>query len=156
MHPPHETLLMSLRPQFAERVLDGTKSVELRRTRPIARVGQDILIYASSPTMALVGSAIVQRVDTAGSDVIWSRVQDAAAISKADYDGYFAGAKTASAIWLTGASSFDPIPLRRLREQWPWFRPPQSYCFVRATFDGRRRVTSLAPRRQDGPFAFEG
>jgi hypothetical protein len=50
------TLLLSLRPQFADAILSGTKTVELRR-RPInAQSGTPILLYASRPTMAIRAS----------------------------------------------------------------------------------------------------
>jgi predicted transcriptional regulator len=55
------TLLLSLRPRFADAILAGAKTVELRR-RPInARPGTAILLYASRPMMAIVGTAASNR-----------------------------------------------------------------------------------------------
>jgi predicted transcriptional regulator len=143
----HETLLLSVRPTFAERIIEGTKTAELRRVRPAVRVGQSVLIYGSSPMMALLASAVVERVDAASPEALWGRVRNAAGVTKAEYVAYFAGAANACAIWLGDVTAFEQaIPLRRLRERWPWFRPPQSYCYVRATFEAPSSVTSLAPR----------
>ena len=144
---PRETLLLSIRPPFVERILEGTKTAELRRVRPTARTGQDVLIYGSSPTMALLASAVVQAVDTASPSTLWRSVRDAAGVSREEYLAYFAGAPIASAIWLGQVAAFEqPISLKLLRERWPWFRPPQSYCYVRATCEAPRCVSSLAPR----------
>ncbi len=75
------------------------------------------------------------------------QVRAAAGVTRAEYLAYFAGAARASAIWLEQVSAFErPIALRDLRQRWPWFRPPQSYCYVCATFEAPRSVTALAPR----------
>ena len=51
------TLLLSLRPRFAQAILSGAKTVEVRR-RPVNAPPQTpIILYASSPTMAIVGTA---------------------------------------------------------------------------------------------------
>jgi len=143
-----EALLLSVRPAFVERILDGTKTAELRRVRPGARPGQDVLIYSSSPTMALLASAVVERVDADVPENLWRQVRHAAGVSWDEYTAYFAGAERAAAIWLSDVTAFErPISLHELRERWPWFRPPQSYCYVRAHVDlPKRRIRSLAPR----------
>ena len=101
--------------------------------------------------MALLASAMVDRLQTRSPGSLWNQVSDAAGVSRAEYDAYFCDATRATAIWLTNVAEFDrPIPLDELRERWPWFRPPQIYCFVRATFQQReRQVTALAPRAAD-------
>lgn len=147
----HEVLLLSVRPTFVRRILEGTKTVELRRIRPQVVPGQHVLIYSSAPTMALLASAVVERLDAASPDSLWSKVAGSAGVSRAEYDAYFRDAERSVAIWLGGVAAFDrPIPLEELRQRWPWFRPPQSFCFVRATFKQReRQVAALAPRVTD-------
>lgn len=143
-----ETLLISVRPTFVRRILDGTKTVELRRVRPQIASGQTVLIYSSSPTMALLASAVVERFDEASPQSLWSKVEGAAGVSRAEYDAYFRDAHRAVGIWLSQVAELRrPIHLQELRERWPWFRPPQSYCFVRARVErSERRVTELLPR----------
>jgi predicted transcriptional regulator len=145
---PHEVLLLSVRPRFAERILAGKKTAELRRVRPQVQPGQRVLIYGSSPAMALLASAVVERVDTGAPKTLWPRVRDGAAVSSAEYSSYFAGAAHAAAIWMTDVLPFpNPISLEELRKRWPWFKPPQSYRFVRASIDkSSGRVKSLRPR----------
>jgi predicted transcriptional regulator len=143
----HEALLLSVRPAFVQRILEGTKTAELRRVRPTARVGQRVLIYSTSPTMALLASAVVEGVESGSPVGMWDRVRRKAGVSREEYLRYFASAEMASAIWLSEITPFErPLSLSQLRERWPWFRPPQSYCFVRATFEQPWGVTSLSPR----------
>ncbi|SFO06949.1 ASCH domain-containing protein [Amycolatopsis rubida] len=56
---------MSLRPRFAEAILDGTKTIELRRTRVSAPPGTKLVLYASAPTMAVVGIATLIGIEIA-------------------------------------------------------------------------------------------
>jgi predicted transcriptional regulator len=143
-----EALLLSIRPTFAERILAGTKTVELRRVKPSARVGQSVLIYGSAPTMALLGTATVDRVDVEDPKTLWPRVRASAGVTRAEYVDYFDGAQRAAAIWLRDVVRFaEPVGLATLRQRWPWFRAPQSYCFVRVGLvrEGSS-VRSLAPR----------
>ncbi|MBK7397252.1 MAG: hypothetical protein IPJ34_13365 [Myxococcales bacterium] len=143
-----EALLLSIRPTFAERILAGTKTVELRRVKPSVRIGQPVLIYSSSPTMALLGTAAVERLDLEDPERLWPRVRGAAGVTRAEYDDYFDGAERAAAIWLRDVVRFEePVGLATLRQRWPWFRAPQSYCFVRVSLvrEGLG-VRSLAPR----------
>lgn len=144
-----EALFLSVRPTFVDRLLDGTKTVELRRVRPTAHVGQRVLIYGSSPKKSLMAWAIIDNLEYGPVQDMWRRVCDSAGISRSQYASYFEGARTASAIWLRSVTPFDrPLALCDLRERWPWFRPPQSYCFIQATFEGPGTggLASLAPR----------
>ncbi|WP_237302536.1 ASCH domain-containing protein [Streptomyces sp. S063] len=53
MNTPERALLLSLHPRFATAILNGEKTVELRRQRVAVPPGTPVIIYATSPTMAL-------------------------------------------------------------------------------------------------------
>ena len=56
-------VLMSIRPQYASKILDGRKTVELRRKFPeVGAIGATVLIYSSSPVKAIVGTARIKKV----------------------------------------------------------------------------------------------
>lgn len=55
-------LLPSIPPRFTDSILDGTKTIELRRTRPRVAPGDPVLIYACSPVKAIVGSFVVEEL----------------------------------------------------------------------------------------------
>ena len=78
MHSDGRTLLLSLRPRFAELLLQGTKTVELRRVQPDVGRGTLVLLYASSPMRALVGTSVVEDVQVAARDDIWRLLQHTA------------------------------------------------------------------------------
>ncbi len=139
-----ESLLLSVRPFFADQIVAGEKTVELRRVRPTADAGTQVLVYSSSPTMALVASALVERIEVRTVHALWPRVRMSAGITKRNYLQYFAGAEMSVAIWLAEVRPLArTVALEELRERWPWFRPPQSYCYLQASLTPE---VLLAPR----------
>ena len=134
-------LFISVKPEYAGRILEGSKRVELRRTLPRVEPNDEVLIYSSSPQMELVARARIGSVETASPTSMWTRVRDDAGVTRAEYRAYFSGASKAVAIWLTDVTPLSkPVSLRELRKKWPGFRPPQGYRYV-AAFRGLARRT---------------
>ena len=64
-------IVLSLKPRFAEAILAGTKTVELRRTTPRIEVPTRALLYATTPVRALLGTCIITEVRTADLTALW-------------------------------------------------------------------------------------
>ncbi|MFF0014703.1 ASCH domain-containing protein [Streptomyces sp. NPDC005374] len=130
MTDSERALLLSLHPRFATSILDGRKSVELRRQRVAVPPGTPVVLYATSPVMAFVGTARVARVDTASPSEVWKRHRSETGISRAEYDTYMDGAAQASALLLEAPERLEePVPLAHLRAGGA-FHPPQSYRYI--------------------------
>jgi predicted transcriptional regulator len=126
-------LLLSLRPRFAQAILEGSKTVELRRTRVAAPPGTHLLLYASAPIMAVVGMAALGERHTARPSTIWRRHRAELGLSLAEFNQYLAGAQHATALTITDAQALpDPFTLAWLRSH-AWFQPPQSYRYIAPT-----------------------
>lgn len=131
MPPNGPALFLSLRPRFAELLLSGTKSVELRRIRPSVLPGAAVLLYASSPMMKLVGWAEVREIKVAPTAQIWLDHGSETGISRSEYDDYFKGLDDGVAIKLVNVRRLDkPRPLQDLRKRLSGFQPPQSYRYL--------------------------
>jgi len=131
--PAPRPLLLSLRPRFAQAILDGTKTVELRRTRVSAPPGTLLVLYASSPVMAVVGVATLADRDTAGPMVIWRRYRGRLGLSRAEFADYFTGAEHATALAIAAPRALpEPLTLSWLRSH-AAFQPPQSYRYIAPT-----------------------
>lgn len=123
-------LFLSIRPEYARRILAGQKSVELRRTRPLVPDGAVLLLYVSSPVMALRALSSVQGVTSAPPDRLWPTIKERAGVTRSEFDSYFAGADQAYAIHLGKVYCLSPpVELARLREVWPSLNPPQTYRY---------------------------
>jgi predicted transcriptional regulator len=126
----HTALLLSIRPQYAERILTGQKTVELRRVRPRACEDIVLLIYVSSPVRALKAISLVECVTAAEPAELWKQVAHKAGVSRAEFDAYFNDVDMGFAIHLKDVWQLSqPLPLTDLRELWPGFRPPQCYRY---------------------------
>jgi predicted transcriptional regulator len=121
---------MSLRPRFAQAILDGVKTVELRRTRVSATPGTTIIIYASSPVMSVVGVASLLAVETGKPSALWRRHRRRLGLTRAEFDAYLDGTEIACCLSIGEPVTLPaPYALAWLRDQ-AAFRPPQSYRYL--------------------------
>lgn len=127
-------VLMSIRPAYAEAILAGRKTVELRRKRPSFGAGTQVLVYASAPSQRVRGRFKVGGVLAAEPEDLWGLVRDRAGVSKSVFDEYFDGCDHAYAIEVEDAEHVEPAFLE--------LRPPQSYLFLRR--EDRRHRSLLA------------
>lgn len=141
MRPDSRAMFLSIRPRYAAMLIAGTKTVELRRTRPGIEPGSLVVLYASSPRRELVATARVTEIHTATPPEIWSRFASEVGIQRPDYDSYFDGAQHAVAIRLINVEPLSaPLPLSDLRSRIEAFRPPQSFRYLTS-----RQVAALLP-----------
>ncbi len=130
MVDPARALVLSLKPRFAEAILDGTKTVEVRRVMPRITVPTLALLYASGSTRALVGTCVVRSVARYPADELWQLHGANTALSRAEFNTYLQGRDCGVALLLDHPDPLTaPIPLHTLR-QTHGFRPPQSLAYV--------------------------
>jgi predicted transcriptional regulator len=123
-------LFLSLRPKYAEKILQGTKTVELRRARPSISEGDKVVLYVTSPTKAVKAISTVEDVHCARPDQLWRKIKDKAGITHAEFEEYFEGAQEGVAIHIKDVQELArPVTLSTLRKLWPNFSPPQSYLY---------------------------
>ena len=130
--PSTRDVIFSIRPVHAQKILDGSKTVELRRRfTGGVRPGTLALIYSTSPTSALTGSARIQAVQRLAVPDIWRRHRSGACLHKEEFENYFSGLDSGYAIVLAAAKPLPrPVGLPELRERFG-FEPPQSYQYMR-------------------------
>jgi predicted transcriptional regulator len=125
-------ILFSVRPKFAERIFNGTKTVELRRVRPTVLSGELALVYVTSPTKELQGAFEVSGVLSEAPSTLWKKVSKGAGVTRKEFFAYFEGKKLAHAIMIRCAWKLSmPIQLSNLQRQKGGFRPPQSFHYIR-------------------------
>jgi predicted transcriptional regulator len=125
------TLLLSLRPEFAEKVFAGTKKVELRRIRPRIQIQDWVLVYVSTPVQAVVGAFQVAEVVENSPAALWKKVREHAGITRRQFDDYYLGAPKGYGIFLSAVKVLpEPVKLSHLRMVLPDFHPPQCYRYL--------------------------
>lgn len=129
-HMPEFAIFISVRPYYADQIITGWKTVELRRKFPEVAERTPSLIYSSSPAKAVLASAWIRRVHTGTTLEIWRKFHAVAGIERGDYMNYFRGSRNAHAIELFNVQPFEtPLPLPELREKYG-FEPPRSWRYL--------------------------
>lgn len=134
--------IISIHPDYADAILAGRKTIELRRRVPKLMIGSRLWIYATRPTGAVVGVVVVQDVAKAHPTTIWEQHREAAGVDQESFRAYFAGTHEAVAIVLTAAKRIRPITIEQLRSIRDRFHPPQ--VMIRLTVSESKALSKLA------------
>jgi predicted transcriptional regulator len=130
MNEHDRALLLSVRPRFAESILAGAKSAEIRRQRPAVHPGTLVIIYATRPVGAIVGTARIAGISQGSPDEMWELHHARAGITRLEFDEYLSGAKIAYLLLLRKVQRLEPLlPLEQIRTETA-FQPPQGYRYV--------------------------
>lgn len=129
-------ILLAIRPQFAELILAGHKQAELRRVVPKIHADMTVLMYASFPEQAIVGSFRIESVISGSVTSVWSSVGRVSLLTRDAFRTYFRGTKRANALMVDSPRRFArAINLRHIRAGFPDFHPPQSFRYLQIPSD---------------------
>lgn len=127
--------LLSIKPEYAERILRGEKRYEFRRTVFCNPSSVDrVIMYASSPVQRIIGFFFFSNIVEGRPEELWSRFEDVSGVSdRRHFMDYFSEKETGYAIEIDKAVSLEePVD--------PWeyfedFQPPVSFNYVNGEFD---------------------
>jgi predicted transcriptional regulator len=126
-------MLLSVRPQYAESILTGIKRAEIRRQRPGVDPGTPVIIYATMPVAAVVGTAKIEKVYEGSPTALWNDYRHLTGVTRQDFDTYLDGTATAYLLILRDAHRMSsPISLEEMRRSAD-FQPPRSYRYLDRT-----------------------
>lgn len=121
------TVVMSIKPKFAEAILSGRKHCEFRRL-PFSKPVSQIVIYATAPIQLVLGIVSVEAVVHDDLPKIKDKYLSQGYVSDYEFDSYFAGKTQGVAILLgTRARLFEPVKIKTI---WSDVYPPQSYSYL--------------------------
>jgi predicted transcriptional regulator/DNA-binding XRE family transcriptional regulator len=125
-------VILSIKPEYSSKIIQGMKTVELRRRFPInVPKGTIAYIYSTTPDKALVGWAKIADVDKVSVKTIWARYAAEACIKRKDFDLYFSGLQNGYVLKFEEAHPFErELELTELKEKYG-FRPPQSFLYAK-------------------------
>lgn len=121
-------ILLSIKPEFAEKILQGKKHYEFRKVLPKAQGIKTIIIYATMPLGKIVGEFDIEKILSDTPRNIWSETADFSGISKRFFNDYFQGKDVAHAIKVKKVRRYSsPRELSSILESGI---APQSFCYV--------------------------
>lgn len=99
------TILLSIKPEYTNRILAGTKKFEFRRQVAKRHVDR-ILIYSTAPEMKVVASVAVLGVLKETPQDLWQKTKEFSGISHDKYMEYFSKKEFAYAYQLGEVKKF--------------------------------------------------
>lgn len=122
-------LLLSIRPEHADRIFVGSKHFELRKVLP-ARPIRRVFLYVSG-TNGVVGGFDAHKVIHERIDKLW-RMVGTRATSEERFFAYFAKSPKGYAIEIANPVRFErSLDIKELREHLPGLMAPMSYLALR-------------------------
>jgi predicted transcriptional regulator len=121
-------VLLPIKPEFASRILAGTKKYEYRRVIFKQESVKTILIYATAPISKIVGEFSVSSILSNSPKDIWNKTKRYAGISKDRFFEYFSDKSTGYAIRIESPTTYEtPMSLSSMVIS----APPQSFIYLK-------------------------
>lgn len=120
-------VLLSIKPEFAEKIFNGTKKYEFRKAifkQPDIR---KVIVYASSPVKKVIGEFLIDGILCDTVDVVWSETHQDAGITQQFYQSYYKNHNRAYAIKVG-----DTIKYKEFRDLTDYniMTAPQSFTYI--------------------------
>jgi len=123
-------VLLSIKPEFADRILNGDKHFEFRKAVFKNADVKTVVIYATKPVGKVIGEFDIAEVLEGTPNKLWKVTREYAGISKAFFEEYFEGRDTAYAIRVQRPTRYSrPLDLTELL---PRGVAPQSFQYLPA------------------------
>lgn len=127
-------VLLSIKPEFAEKILSGQKEYEFRKT-PIKQADavDEVILYASSPVQRIVGTFKISQIVSSSPKELWERYGGKSGIDdRQRFMEYYHGKQEGYAIEIKNPqrllTRIDPT--KYIDE----FTPPVSFQYVSEEF----------------------
>ena len=101
-----KALLLSIKPEYVEKILQGEKKFEYRKRLAKEDVSY-IYVYSTAPSMKVVASVHIEGHLSDSPTALWEKTKAAAGISRAKFRDYFRGCKNAYAYKLGKVEVFE-------------------------------------------------
>jgi len=121
-------VLLSIRPEYAERIFDGSKQFEFRKAIFKSDKVRTVVVYATMPVGRVVGEFTVGEIIENKPSEVWRRTKDHSGITRDFFDEYFAGRARAFAIEVHNPKLYRKS--LNLTDVHPSGVAPQSFCYI--------------------------
>ncbi len=120
-------VLLSIKPEFAEKIFNGTKKFEFRKAIFKNKKIKTVVVYASAPVQRVIGEFEIEGILTGTPDRLWENTCHAAGIDEDYFRKYFLNRELGFAIQIRKVKRY-PVPLK-LQEAFQ-VTPPQSFLYL--------------------------
>ena len=121
-------ILLSIKPEFVEKIISGEKKFEFRKTLPKREGITTVVVYSTMPVGKVVGEFTVKDTHSYSPESLWEKTKEFSGITKHFFDEYFSTKSLAHAFEIETFHLYE-TPLG-IAEVLPSGTPPQSYCYI--------------------------
>lgn len=122
------SVILSIRPEYVERIFNGSKQFEFRRRIFENRQISTVLIYATAPIGKVVGEFEIEEILELEPERLWEHTRDLSGIAKERFDEYFEGTAIGYALRIGKRVEYEEP--RDLDKHFNVKRPPQSFMYL--------------------------
>jgi predicted transcriptional regulator len=117
---------LSIKRIYAERIVSGAKTIELRK-RPIGmELGDLILLYETAPDSIIRGGFIADKTVSLSVSKMWTEYSAVMGVEKEFYDSYFDNCEVAYGTIVHQSFCFHGLSLDQIYKLCPGFVAPQA------------------------------
>lgn len=118
-------VVLSIKPEFANKIFDGTKLFEFRKVMFKESI-KSVLVYSSSPVQKVIGEFQIGEIIKHDLETLWDLTKEHSGISEEYFYEYFAEKEHGFAIQIKKKTKFKTP--KCLREDYN-LTPPQSFAY---------------------------
>ncbi|MEH1904077.1 MAG: hypothetical protein V7L04_22365 [Nostoc sp.] len=117
---------LSIKRIYAERIIAGIKTIELRK-RPIGmELGDLVLLYETAPDSVIRGGFIADKTISLPVTKMWEKYHSVMGVEKEFYDSYFDNCEFAYGTFIYRNFTFPELTLNKIYKLCSGFTPPQA------------------------------
>lgn len=122
-------VLLSIKPQYAEKIFMGEKKYEYRRNVFKREDVKIVVVYVTKPVGKVIGEFEIDDILKGNPDSIWEQTKFYSGIDKNSYMEYFSERETGFAISIKKTKVYKkPLELVELNPRIKY--PPQSFMYL--------------------------
>lgn len=120
-------VILSIKPEFANKIFEGTKKYEFRRTIFKNPDVKKVVVYSSSPVKKIIGEFEIEKIISHELETLWNKTKKHSGISKSFFFEYFADKEQGFAIKIKNTKLYRKP--KCIREDYNLL-PPQSFLYL--------------------------
>jgi predicted transcriptional regulator len=119
-------VVLSIKPEFANKIFDGTKKFEFRKAIFKNKNIKTVLVYSSSPVQKVIGEFQIDRIIKRDLETLWELTKEFSGITEEYFYKYFEDREYGFAIQIKEKTKFKTP--KCLKEDYN-LAPPQSFSY---------------------------
>jgi predicted transcriptional regulator len=121
-------VVLSIKPEFAYKIFDGTKKFEFRRSIFKNKEVKSVIVYASSPVQKVIGEFEIGEIINKDLGALWSLTKEYSGITEKFFYSYFSNKENGFAIQIKNKKKYKHP--KCLKEDFK-LNPPQSFAYIK-------------------------